>query len=199
MSTPGSCHATAGRGAQRRFRAATVSWQSRRLLATGLGCWSSSRASVRLGSPETTASTGSGSAPVDRPHPCAPLSCIVAPQLLMRALIPGAVMAAGLVNWIRPSGSTTQICCATVFSTAARKLSGATLRPARWFGDYGRWRGPIGRAAITIEGGALATIIGGASQLPQGRRDRATERTSACDPRSFSSTARSPSRRAGTA
>jgi hypothetical protein len=58
----------------------------------------------------------------------------VAPQLLMRAFIPGAVMAAGLVNWIRPSGSTTQICCATVSSTAARKLSGATLRPARWLG-----------------------------------------------------------------
>ena len=35
----------------------------------------SSRASVRPGSPETTASTGSSSAPVDRPHPCAPLSC----------------------------------------------------------------------------------------------------------------------------
>ena len=36
----------------------------------------SSRASVRAGSPETTASTGSSSAPVDRPHPSAPLSCM---------------------------------------------------------------------------------------------------------------------------
>jgi hypothetical protein len=35
-----------------------------------------SRASVRAGSPETTASTGSSSAPVDRTHPCAPLSCM---------------------------------------------------------------------------------------------------------------------------
>jgi integrase len=37
---------------------------------------SSSRASAGTGSPETTASTGSTSAPVDRPHPCAPLSCM---------------------------------------------------------------------------------------------------------------------------
>jgi hypothetical protein len=69
----------------------------------------------------------------------------------------------------------------------------------RWLGDYGRCRGPIGRAAITIEGGALAPIISGASRLPRVRRDRATERISACDPRSSSSTARSPSRRVGTA
>ena len=51
-------------------------WRRRRQTSPGACSRPSSRASVRPGSPETTASTGSSSAPVDRPHPCAPLSCM---------------------------------------------------------------------------------------------------------------------------
>jgi hypothetical protein len=62
---------------QRRGRADARSVKAMRTAGTQQrGARSSSRASVRPDSPETTASTGSSSAPVDLPHPCAPLSCM---------------------------------------------------------------------------------------------------------------------------
>src|SRR5215210_7455853 len=42
----------------------------------GMRTLRSSCARVRTGSPQTTASTGTSSAPVDGPQPCAPLSCM---------------------------------------------------------------------------------------------------------------------------
>src|SRR5215212_2433497 len=50
--------------------------KSRRELGADADDRVSSRASVRAGSPEATASTGSSSPPVDLPHLCARLGCM---------------------------------------------------------------------------------------------------------------------------
>ena len=137
-------------------------WRSRRQRRPVQRAWCSSRASVRPGSPEMTASTGSSSAPVDRPHPCAPLSwgprCMPTRQSARRATM---------------SNSLARRCARRRRSTLPRMSSSAIVAAMscrrNWQaprGDRSGWPTPSG--AWTPSASAKPARSGGASGARQG-------------------------------
>ena len=133
------------------------------------GYRNSSRASVRLGSPETTAPTGSSSAPVDRPRRCAPLPCMETsshPTASSRD-------ARAFVSLLQPTGLLTA-------SSSPRSSRGQLVRPPSVTRAC-RWAGvcmPAGVVAVVIAAGVGHWLVCGCRTAPHPRRGAASGRAS---------------------